>query len=1631
MRSASKGSARSKSKEVAEATASTPKASSGRERQRRLSLNSGQPFVGRQSSTGSRQPSKEESRSSSKGHTSSRVRAASGRPGARAQAPKEKDQAHLPIRRRRRSLSGPASAGRENGAESDSSDSSALSTPDLTPTSAEAVREAQQFREAMNRRQIYSSTKSLIKKRDAQAVQAWRRSPLEHLRGVVAAVLTAVRTVLVTGKVIGTFWSVSYEKKLQTKLQALTRRHLYDRDWSKLCQSLETLVTDAVELEGTHCDDDGLKDVRQRVQSTVESLKKEIAAKRELRNCLDRLKKFDGGAKHAQKAWKDLMRAHELAEEVQQQAMQLHKELIALGMPRNAKGGNDSDSDDEFGEDNNEEDDEVKELLEILDQDLKARLVRRLSMAKPEEEPEELCRSELEPLGATPSEFQTIVMAIRKEAWKESVTNAMGNLLQHASYYSVSKHSRKAARVLEKKFAEDKPAEFEATKLRHQQTGLSVISTIGSVEGDPPGLSPEKTQVFMSPAASPDIAIAEEAEVGSEKLQSGLATGEEPSDKLTESPPEIPSSALIEAQPSIGGDAEVNAAAPQEVLELDQALGIPEVRVNENPEPEASKTSNTEQEETQNLDGEEEKEEPAKLVAEGDAPVEEPPPLQEEAINNSQEDIEAAADDIAEDTGEDQIETQQEGVSASAEEAEEPAATAAKDLPTEHLEEETQAPELDPAAAAAAAAAAAVAALMQEGYLPPVEQAAYQAAAAEEGLQEAAPEGTEEQGPSLSEPADPAEAEQELETAEARPEKEQETPTKDESEESVGASAADVDATVQRPEPEGDAVEQAEEKVEREEVLEEQKEPGEQQAEEPEQVAEAPTEEPNLSPEVQDETTQQLLRSASETQVAAARGSLPRPSVAAASDAMLSNSPEGAPSAPSVSPPVSLPTTKRVLRRASRPFVPPTNWSLLAEPDGTASAPPTNAAEAEAGEEVLEKPPGSPDDVDARRMEPDPSLRALGEHLVKEQESNEVGDGSRIATALLELRGMVAKRWGSVKHGAKFLASCGGEVGGTTRISVATLHTELSEDGYPRSLGEVCCLFLALGVPCSVQATLSKTDFLKMRDIEVQVKKHAKSAKRAEVVLSALQLLRITLRTFAPPEVLLAQVYVGFFRERGEVPMDTKPTLEEALEGLRTCLRAGRAIAPVAEVLSSRLGLRVLAVVITSNAVDKRLRMLALAILSQAIAAKGGPICEVRHVADQDFLDASQLKHNSELRGVLSYPEEAQSPPRSARTASGSRWRPQPAGSSSSSFGNGAAATDILSMQSLRFSDHLALEFWHPIFVVMDAADGMERMELDADLLELLFLVYRQAHLVDSLAGQQCKELQAPLEEIVMQLFHCSRSSEGKLVELKRILAAVNFLEDMHSSVSATITGREVHRLATALGGHRFLAEVLGGLSEEERRDPVAIDASALLKKWRVEREKLLFRWRPPTKRMDVIAKMRAIARAVADAAAEGFDQVWPSAVAVGDLSPLHQEASAVGGATWSWSGMHKSAGQSIEQDVLLRLANRWERARSPDVAAKERHLDGILDPGVLPKLPRKLHSTGSASARGPRSPRIRCHWKVDEKSDFDLWRKFRPAGHRSTSSRDMSQFQASAESSSMKFKMPQPSIPVVLPGET
>mmetsp|Transcript_48164 Transcript_48164/g.108193 ORF Transcript_48164/g.108193 Transcript_48164/m.108193 type:complete len:753 (+) Transcript_48164:118-2376(+) len=592
---------------------------------------------------------------------------------------------------------------------------------------------------------------------------------------------------------------------------------------------------------------------------------------------------------------------------------------------------------------------------------------------------------------------------------------------------------------------------------------------------------------------------------------------------------------------------------------------------------------------------------------------------------------------------------------------------------------------------------------------------------------------------------------------------------------------------------------------------------------------------------------------------------------------------------------------------------------------------------------------------------------------------------SELSRALLEMREYVTKRWGSVSNGAQFLSTC--DVDGNGLFGVESLHTCLKEEGYPRSLGEVCCLFMALGVPCGVQAKVTAENFLRLHAIEANVKKHADGAARAGLVFKSLQFLRVTLSNITPPELMLMLIYMGFCRECGEIPHETKPSLREALRRMRRYLVAFVGISRgLCDALTSTLGLQIMSRVITSSLVEKSLKLEAITLLSHAIAVTGGHQFEVRSVVDQAVLEKWSGKGYEHLQKLL------QSPGASLQTAS-ARSNASPRAKARAA----PVASLIGDMDAVAsFAEHLTREFWHPVLVAYDSGAASKGLHpIDADVLDALHVIFRQLHLTDVLIKPECQELRAGVEDIVLRL-HATPVheddaddddedddddddvdlDEDHLDDFEHIAESLELLEEMHGSVSNTLDGREVHTLVAAYGGYRFLSDRIANLTLLEAGDPTAIAMLELSTRWCTEKDKLLRRWRP-TKQVGAMAKLGALARAVATASAEGFQEVWQAVLTGTQQLGTPADGSKMMTLPTAWHPVH---GRGIERKLLSRLTNRWERARSPEFVGHEEQLNQLVGHGNL--QPARSKPQASLSARGRL---FATPWKVDTTADQAL----------------------------------------------
>lgn len=107
---------------------------------------------------------------------------------------------------------------------------------------------------------------------------------------------------------------------------------------------------------------------------------------------------------------------------------------------------------------------------------------------------------------------------------------------------------------------------------------------------------------------------------------------------------------------------------------------------------------------------------------------------------------------------------------------------------------------------------------------------------------------------------------------------------------------------------------------------------------------------------------------------------------------------------------------------------------------------------------------------------------------------------------------LVIVTWEKVGIAAKFLSSCGGEIGGSGRIGITRLQEELRAVGFPCSSAELCVLFRCLAIPCSENSTISVQEFVRLQEFESWTEKLDKKAiKHHDTLLGSLQLRRMLL----------------------------------------------------------------------------------------------------------------------------------------------------------------------------------------------------------------------------------------------------------------------------------------------------------------------------------------------------------------------------------------------------------------------------------------------------------------------------------------------------------------------------------------
>jgi len=625
--------------------------------------------------------------------------------------------------------------------------------------------------------------------------------------------------------------------------------------------------------------------------------------------------------------------------------------------------------------------------------------------------------------------------------------------------------------------------------------------------------------------------------------------------------------------------------------------------------------------------------------------------------------------------------------------------------------------------------------------------------------------------------------------------------------------------------------------------------------------------------------------------------------------------------------------------------------------------------------------------------------------------------GHMVTIALGELLESISLRWSSFEEAQTFLSTCGGEIGGDGRIAVCTMHEALQIMGYRRSCAEVCCLFMALGVPCSERSTLSTAEFTRLSNFADWHHREEPQAQRAEFLLGQLELRRVLLGSLTDSERLLTGLHLALarvsatadaagrhIRTNDEEATDDDAALCLALHG---CCMQLAAAAPdstdFAQAMLTQTGLSVFVTVIALRSALAVVRILASYILSQALVLQGfaevtlsflGSHTKVPSIVD--LLDAAQLhaaRVGSERRICIEAPGANSAStstsdlaalypggPLSLLKASGrdlrsgrSDWQTPTSPNSWS-----VAREPREPTERERF---LMANLWRPLLDIIDPEGPGPPPPLDSRFLASLLQIFQQVHVPEIVVGPGCAAV-APLVAASLHKLHLSQIAPPVLGKL---LKDFELLEESHEMMgnprSETGSSAQVHMLAVAFGGCRLLREQLAQLPADCDSGSVR-KGERILRMWRGIRQRLLLRWPAAKHHSGRLATIETIKKATLEAEKEGFELESPLLASSGLLTSESSKValppmrlSCIGGCLFEEG--------SIEMELIQRLVRRWQSTQalgrcvesSASLISREhtpgQRLSSLMAHAELPSVRAQTAPAGASHASGRMSARL------------------------------------------------------------
>lgn len=401
-------------------------------------------------------------------------------------------------------------------------------------------------------------------------------------------------------------------------------------------------------------------------------------------------------------------------------------------------------------------------------------------------------------------------------------------------------------------------------------------------------------------------------------------------------------------------------------------------------------------------------------------------------------------------------------------------------------------------------------------------------------------------------------------------------------------------------------------------------------------------------------------------------------------------------------------------------------------------------------------------------------------------------------------------------------------------ISLQTLHEDLQQVSWtqPISNAAVCVIFQSLGAQCSgahMQVTPKEFRRISPHTVVPDDEIYAVDIGSSESLFNMVCVRDALLASVTGAEKLIVRVrlagmsFVTAADRESAISSTHETTLQSALSDCCQALQAEMNTDFVATVMLPS-GLRIFMELVTSPNVPLACRLIAAFIVSDAIACQGGSAYKSQMRSQQH---ADLLKNAGDCR-----------PP---------------------------ADFDAL----------LAAEVWRPLLNVIDP-DGLHPPPpLDSLLVTQFLALLRQAHIATVAIGPRGPSLVAAVCRSLKQL-HASPSSAEELLKELRGLEMLEKCHETRMSELGCGSAGELHSMAAALGGCRFLREQLAKLHlvPGGSQSAFAVQGDKMLRQWRASRKKLLLRHAVLRQQPPACRKYDKLMQIMLECQAAGFREV-------------------------------------------------------------------------------------------------------------------------------------------------------------